>query len=207
MKKFFYTAFANLFYVIRHFLLSALLITAAAAAIMICIAAIKARKNGESIKSALKKETPAVCSASALVFYLSLLLEVTVLKRLSEPEYDPLSNIMGGWLIEELQYTYDFSPAWNVVMFLPLCAFIYLFLRFALKRIPDTKRLLIICGTSGFLFSAVLEILQILLKAGTFQFSDLFYNTLGAILGVPVYLVAKKIICKAHSAYRRKKLK
>ncbi len=204
MKKFFYTIFANIYYAIKNLLPTPLIITAAVTIIMICIIVFNAKKNGENAKQALKRNAPRVCSSSLFTLYLSLILNATVLKRLSEPKYDPFSDILGNWIITEQQYTCNTDPLWNTVMFLPFCTLLYLFLKYALKKTPGINRLLLISGISGFLLSAVIETLQIILKAGTFQLSDLFYNTLGAVLSVPLYLLLAKAARAAHNAYLKK---
>ena len=76
--------------------------TAATAAVMLCAALIAAHVRGENAKYVLKKYAPAICSANALIFYVFFVLNATVLKRLSEPEYQPFSDIYGGWMVGEL---------------------------------------------------------------------------------------------------------
>lgn len=51
------------------------------------------------------------------------------------------------------------------------------------------------CGISGkiaFYFSISIEMLQLLFRLGTFQLSDIFYNTVGGALGGLLYYVAMK---------------
>ena len=45
----------------------------------------------------------------------------------------------------------------------------------------------------AFLFSALIELLQVLLRLGTFQLSDIVYNTVGGIIGGVLYYIAIKI--------------
>lgn len=103
-----------------------------------------------------------------------------------------------------MTFYYDFSALLNIFMFIPLCLFLIWFLKYALKKKYTIKTLLILCGSVGFLLSAGIEISQIFLKAGTFQFADLFYNTLGAVIGVPVCLVLIKIAQKARRAVKKR---
>lgn len=46
---------------------------------------------------------------------------------------------------------------------------------------------------TAFLFSLAIEFLQLFLRLGTFQLSDLFYNTLGGALGGMIYWICWKI--------------
>ena len=45
----------------------------------------------------------------------------------------------------------------------------------------------------SFLFSISIEFLQLFLRLGTFQLSDIVYNTLGGLLGGLIYFIAYKI--------------
>lgn len=45
----------------------------------------------------------------------------------------------------------------------------------------------------AFLTSAAIEFLQLFLRLGTFQLSDIFYNTLGGLLGSLIYYTGYKI--------------
>lgn len=48
-------------------------------------------------------------------------------------------------------------------------------------------------GKVAFIFSISIETLQLLLRLGTFQLSDIFYNTLGGVLGGLMYYVLMKL--------------
>ncbi|MBS6712169.1 MAG: VanZ family protein [Ruminococcus sp.] len=45
----------------------------------------------------------------------------------------------------------------------------------------------------AFIFSISIEMLQLLLRLGTFQLSDIFYNTVGGMIGGLCYIVIKKV--------------
>ena len=49
------------------------------------------------------------------------------------------------------------------------------------------KKILWQSGKIAFIFSVSIEMLQLLLRLGTFQLSDIFYNTVGGVLGGLVY--------------------
>ena len=44
-----------------------------------------------------------------------------------------------------------------------------------------------------FLFSFAIEMLQLFLRLGTWQLSDLFYNTLGGTIGGLIYFAGYKV--------------
>ena len=47
-------------------------------------------------------------------------------------------------------------------------------------------------GKIAFIFSVSIEMLQLLLRLGTFQLSDIFYNTVGGVVGGLVYYATMK---------------
>ena len=47
-------------------------------------------------------------------------------------------------------------------------------------------------GKIAFIFSISIEILQLLLRLGTFQLSDIFYNTVGGMIGGLIYCAVMK---------------
>ena len=60
------------------------------------------------------------------------------------------------------------------------------------KMEKGLKKILWQSGKITFCFSVSIEMLQLLLRLGTFQLSDIFYNTVGGVLGGLVYYVAMK---------------
>lgn len=52
------------------------------------------------------------------------------------------------------------------------------------------------CGKTAFLFSVSIEFLQLFLRLGTFQLSDICYNTLGGVLGGIIYWIGWKLKCE-----------
>lgn len=54
------------------------------------------------------------------------------------------------------------------------------------------KRVLWKSTKLGFVFSVSIEMLQLLLRLGTFQVSDIVYNTVGGLLGGVAYIGISK---------------
>ena len=54
------------------------------------------------------------------------------------------------------------------------------------------KKILRYSGKIAFIFSASIEMLQLLQRIGTFQLSDIFYNTVGGVVGGLMYYVVMK---------------
>ena len=124
-----------------------------------------------------------------LTFYTTMILFRTLLNR--DMWMNPLSDVFGNWWI--WKYAEDGSRQLttecieNLMLFIP---FTVLF--FWTVRDKVTEKMTI-CGTVWkglkitFLFSLSIEFLQLFLRLGTFQFSDLFYNTLGGGVGGLIY--------------------
>ena len=56
----------------------------------------------------------------------------------------------------------------------------------------DWKKILWQSGKIAFIFSISIEMLQLLLRLGTFQVSDIFYNTVGGMIGGLMYYVVMR---------------
>ena len=52
---------------------------------------------------------------------------------------------------------------------------------------------------SSLCFSAFIELNQLIFSKGTFQFSDIVYNTLGGVLGAVIFIIINLIIEKKRS--------
>ena len=55
------------------------------------------------------------------------------------------------------------------------------------------KKILWYSGKISFIFSINIEMLQLLMGLGTFQLSDIFYNTVGGVLGGLMYCAVMKV--------------
>lgn len=121
-----------------------------------------------------------------LAFYTAMILLRTVLNR--EIWFDPLGKIFGGWgLYEDGQFTTESIE--NFMLFVPFSILLlWAFQKNYLMnlRILDLERLF---GKPKVVavFSFMIEFTQLLFHLGTFQISDLTYNTLGGAVGGVIY--------------------
>lgn len=123
----------------------------------------------------------------ALAFVTSMILFRTLLNR--NLWMNPLSNVMGGWGIWETvngerQLTTECIE--NVILMMPFTGMVMWTFDVENRVVWKSTKL-------GLIFSVSIEMLQLLLRLGTFQVSDIVYNTLGGMLGGVVYLGAKKV--------------
>ena len=118
-----------------------------------------------------------------LAFVTSLILFRTLLNR--QLWMNPLSDVMGGWGIWETTECIE-----NVIMMVPFSSVVMW--TFGEKIGNGWKEMLWYSGKMAFGFSLMIEMLQLLLRLGTFQLSDIFYNTVGGVLGGLMYCALMK---------------
>lgn len=126
-----------------------------------------------------------------LAFVTSMILFRTLLNR--NLWLNPLSDIMGGWGIRETKNGEQILTTEcieNVIMMMPFTSIVMW--TFEEKIGNGWKEILWQSGKIAFIFSVSIEMLQLQLRLGTFQLSDIFYNTLGGVLGGLLYYVVIK---------------
>ena len=106
---------------------------------------------------------------------------------------NPLSDVMGGWGIWETvngerQLTTECVE--NVIIMVSFSAMVLW--TFGEKIGNGGKKILWYSEKMAFIFSVSIEMLQLLLRIGTFQLSDIFYNTVGGVLGGLMYCAVMK---------------
>ena len=122
-----------------------------------------------------------------LAFYTAMILLRTVLNR--EIWFDPLGKLFGGWgLYEDGQFTTECIE--NFILFVPFS--ILLLWAFQKELLDESENIRF--GKTVWeatkvvaVFSFLIEFTQLLFHLGTFQISDLTYNTLGGALGGVIY--------------------
>lgn len=118
---------------------------------------------------------------------------------------NPLSNVIGQWKVisyipEDNIWDINTEIVENIILFIP---FVILLLWNYQEKICGTRisfgKMLWKSSYIVFLTSLTIESLQMFLHVGTWQLSDLFFNTVGGTIGGLLYYIA----CKIH--LRRKK--
>ena len=129
-----------------------------------------------------------------LVFYTVMILFRTLLNR--DMWANPLANVIGVWGFYkqsngEMVLTTEVPE--NLALFIP---FIILLLWIYCDKIMNRVTLINVLWQSTkivFLFSFTIEMLQLFLRLGTWQLSDLFFNTLGGFIGGLIYWIGYKV--------------
>lgn len=126
-----------------------------------------------------------------LAFVTSMILFRTLLNR--NLWLNPLSDVMGGWGIWETvngEQKLTTGCIENVIMMVLFCSVVMW--AFGEKIGKGWKKILWYSGKISFGFSVSIEMLQLLLRLGTFQLSDIFYNTVGGMIGGLMYCAVMK---------------
>lgn len=126
-----------------------------------------------------------------LVFYTVMILFRTLLNR--NMWLNPVSDVFGIWGL----YRYDATKN-EMILSTEVPENLALFIPFAILLIWTYKdkmigteatigKILLQSMKNVFIFSLIIESLQLFLRLGTWQLSDLFYNTLGGMIGGLIY--------------------
>ena len=125
------------------------------------------------------------------VFFVVMTLFRTLLNR--DMWVNPISDVMGVWGLHKKDGTLTTEMFENIVLFIPLVFFLFFFLETTSKK---TSKFLAVMGRAivfSFLTSLSIEMLQLLLRLGMWQLSDICFNLLGGIIGGLVYWITAKI--------------
>lgn len=101
-----------------------------------------------------------------------------------------LSNMIGVWGLYNAKGELTTEVIENLILFIPFV--ILLLVCFRAKILDGEVRLIqIVCKAIKitFIFLLAIEVLQLFLRLETFQLSDLFYNTLGGLIGGVAYWI------------------
>lgn len=126
-----------------------------------------------------------------LVFFLIMILFKTLLNR--DMWANPVYDVIGVWGLHRKDGTFTTEIFENIALFIPMMFFLLLFLETTSKK---TSKFLIVMGRSiviSFIFSLVIEMLQLMLRLGTWQLSDICFNLIGGIIGGLLYWITAKI--------------
>ena len=130
-----------------------------------------------------------------LFFYITMVLFKTLINR--DMWMNPLSDVMANWWIwkygEDGTRYLTTECIENLMLFIP---FTILLFWTAGKKILKKTTFLNIVWTGlkiTFVFSLSIELLQLFLRLGTVQVSDLTYNTLGGGIGGAVYWIGHQL--------------
>lgn len=120
---------------------------------------------------------------------------------------NPLSNVMGGWGIwmvaKDGTKSLTTESFENVIMMVPFTALMLWTFGEKLVKRGGFRSVAGRATVIAFVFSLGIEFTQLLLRIGTFQLSDLFYNTLGGFLGGAIYWLCRQRKAARHSAAQK----
>lgn len=117
-----------------------------------------------------------------LIIYFSFILQRTLFNR--SPWGNPLGNVIGvwGWKVDG-EPNYEMFE--NILLFIPLIPLYKISEIQGKTKVFDKARIILLPIT----VSLAIEIIQLFTRAGTFQLSDIAYNTIGGLIGGLVLLI------------------
>lgn len=145
----------------------------------------KIKKQNNILKKSL--------SIFSITVYFSLIIDITLTSRINN-HYEPLSNVFGDWSIfdsNQLMFI-NSAPAINVVMTIPICFLVFFFIKQFFSKAYSNKVMIGYSAIISFLLSLFIELTQLVTCLGTFQISDLVYNTLGGVIGALIVIFISK---------------
>lgn len=106
---------------------------------------------------------------------------------------NPVSDVIGVWGLYNAEGKLTTEVPENLALFIP---FTILLLWTYFDKILNRATLINVLWQSTkivFLFSFTIEMLQLFLRLGNWQLSDLFFNTLGGFIGGLIYWIGYKV--------------
>lgn len=126
-------------------------------------------------------------------FYTMMILLRTIFCR--NMWMNPVSNIMGIWSFHDADGNLNTEMIENLILFIPFTALFFDAFKerlFGTGMVPAGKMF-----KKSFCVSACLsfgiEFIQLFLRVGTFQLSDLFFNILGGIIGGLIFMICSDL--------------
>lgn len=129
-----------------------------------------------------------------LVFYSVMILFRTLLNR--DMWMNPVLNVLGTWSLYtekngEMVLTTEVPE--NLALFIPFTILLLWAYRDKILNKISLSNVLLQSIKIVFIFSFMIEMLQLFLRLGTWQLSDLFFNTLGGFIGGLIYWLGYKV--------------
>lgn len=122
-----------------------------------------------------------------LVFVTVMIAFKTLLNR--DMWANPLSDIIGIWGLHNKKGEFTTEVLENIAMFVPFIFFLFFYLEKTRYKLTSALAILWKSVAISLGASFTIEFLQLFLRLGTWQISDLCFNTAGGLLGGAIYMV------------------
>lgn len=139
-----------------------------------------------------------------LVFYTTMILFRTLLNR--NMWANPISDVIGVWGLYNAKGEFTTEVPENLALFVPFAFLLVWTLQSRANGRMSAGELFWKGTKTTALFSLVIEFLQLFLRLGTWQLSDLFFNTAGGMAGSGLYCVWLRLKRKKAQADAGKEL-
>lgn len=119
-----------------------------------------------------------------LVFYLCFVLTITIITR--TPRRRMRYNLELFWTVKSIiagRTELIREIFWNIVLFVPIGVLVA-------SLLPKRRWIAVVIGI---ILSAGIEVVQLLTHRGLFEFDDIIFNTLGAVVGVGLTALVRRL--------------
>lgn len=121
-------------------------------------------------------------------FYFAMLLYRTLICR--SLWTNPVENVLGIWGLHRQDGTLYTENIENLILFVPM-TFLYLEMK-KKQLVSRSQRGMVKSVRLAFVVSFSIECIQLFFKLGTWQLSDIFFNSLGGALGALLWQIKDK---------------
>ncbi|MBP5772770.1 MAG: VanZ family protein [Eubacterium sp.] len=157
----------------------------------------KGEGTKEKVKNAFKDLKEKFLSSARFrrFFYFDFFAVMVLFKTLllRQMWINPLTNVVGVWGLYDKHGKFTTESVENFVLFIPLVFFLLFYLETTSKKVTKFLPVMAMVIACAFLISLTIEMLQLFLRVGTWQLSDLCFNTLGGVVGGLIYWITAKI--------------
>ncbi len=195
MRKFFITILTNCLLILKKYFIIPFLAALFILAVYLLIR-FKLNKSDKNFIDFVKMKIKNSLKIFVSVFWVLFIFQITIFSRIGLYEPDPFRSLWDNWLISEMEYQYDITFLYNIIIFVPLA-----FIISQIWGYEKNKKAIVQTTAAAFALSLLIESIQAIFHLGTFQISDLFYNTLGGTLGALILVFIKKYIKNKKNSY------
>ena len=154
---------------------------------VVCMFLVVREKKKENIKLCAKHGI--LCLV--LTLYLSFVLAGTLINRLPDPINE--GKIIPFWSYWEMIFNNN-ENMWKQILY---NIFVFIPWGILLPLLYTKARQMRVTILSAAIFSAGIELIQLIFRLGYFEFDDIFNNTLGALIGYGLWKLVSKYMRKA----------
>lgn len=134
--------------------------------------------------------------AGILAAYCTLVLSYTIFSREATGIAQYIMNPIWAYKLMPFNKSYRMEVVLNYILFIPI--------GFLTPRLIKSRKKYFLTIFHGFLFSAAIELTQLITTTGRFESEDILGNTIGTIIGAILYYIYRHVEHYLKKSYARK---